>query len=51
MGTAAVYIDGGYVDKVLYYEFGNARIDFRLLSQEMAGDDELLRAERTTAAS
>ncbi len=27
MGPTAVYIDGGYVDKVLYHEHNNVRID------------------------
>lgn len=44
MGVCAVYIDGGYLDKVLQHEFDNARICYRKLSQEMAEGDELLRA-------
>jgi uncharacterized LabA/DUF88 family protein len=44
MGTAAVYIDGGYLDKVLYYDFANKRIEYEKLTREMASPDELLRA-------
>ncbi|MFP4003787.1 MAG: NYN domain-containing protein [Alphaproteobacteria bacterium] len=44
MGACAVYIDGGYLDKVLQHEFGNARICYRKLSKKIAGRDELLRA-------
>jgi uncharacterized LabA/DUF88 family protein len=43
MGVTAVFIDGGYLDKVLYREHANARIDFEKLSKLMAGSDELLR--------
>jgi len=44
MGVTAVFIDGGYLDKVLYREHGNARIDLEKFSRLMAGTDELLRA-------
>jgi len=44
MGTAAIYVDGGYLDKVLYHDFGNRRINYEALSREMASPDELLRA-------
>ncbi|MGO9095214.1 MAG: NYN domain-containing protein [Bryobacteraceae bacterium] len=40
----AVFIDGGYLDKVLYREHGNARIDLEKLSRLVAEPDELLRA-------
>lgn len=43
MGTA-VFIDGGYVDKVLYYDHGNFRVDYGKLSQQMAAPDALFRA-------
>lgn len=44
MGMTAVFIDGGYLDKVLYLDHGNARIDFEKLSRAMSEPDELLRA-------
>ncbi len=44
MGVSAIYIDGGYLDKVLYYQFNNQRLDFEKLSKAMANPDELLRA-------
>ncbi len=42
-GKAAVFIDGGYMDKLLYHEFQNRRIDYDKLAQEMAAPDELMR--------
>jgi uncharacterized LabA/DUF88 family protein len=44
MGVTAVFIDGGYLDKVLYREHGNARIDFEKLARVMSEPDDLLRA-------
>ncbi|MFQ5895172.1 MAG: NYN domain-containing protein [Nitrospinota bacterium] len=44
MGSVAVFLDGGYIDKVLYYDFANARIDFEKLAKEISSPDELLRA-------
>lgn len=44
MGVAAVFIDGGYLDKVLFYDHQNRRIDYQKLVQEMVAPDELLRA-------
>lgn len=44
MGFTAVFIDGGYLDKVLYRDHGNARIDFEKLARLMSQPDELLRA-------
>lgn len=44
MGVAAVFIDGGYLEKVLRYRFNDRRIDFKKLVAEMVGDAELLRA-------
>ena len=44
MGVAAVFIDGGYLDKVMYHDFRNQRIDMAKLAHEMALPDELLRA-------
>jgi uncharacterized LabA/DUF88 family protein len=44
MGVAAVFLDGGYIEKVLRFDHAQASIDFAKLSQEMAAPDELLRA-------
>lgn len=44
MGVAAVYLDGGYIDKVLFRDFQNQRIEYEKLVREMAAPDELLRA-------
>jgi len=43
MGCTAIFIDGGYLDKVVYYEHSNKRIDYDKLAKEMAKPDELLR--------
>jgi len=44
MGVTAIFIDGGYLDKVLYYDHAGARIDFEGLVRLMSQPDELLRA-------
>jgi hypothetical protein len=44
MGVAAVFLDGGYVEKVLHYDFQDARIDFEKLARVLAQPDDLLRA-------
>ncbi len=44
MGVTAVFIDGGYLDKVLHFDHNNQRLDFEKLSRVLAGNDELLRA-------
>lgn len=44
MGTAAAFIDGGYVEKVLKYDHNLASVDFSKLVQEMIAPHELLRA-------
>ncbi len=45
MGMTAVFIDGGYLDKVLRYDHAEPRIDFGKLAGAMVGEgDELLRA-------
>jgi uncharacterized LabA/DUF88 family protein len=44
LGVCAVYLDAGYIEKVLMYEHPRARIDYGKLANEMAGKDELLRA-------
>ncbi len=43
MGTVAVFLDAGYVDKVIKLDFGNIRIDYHKLVLAMAAPDELLR--------
>ena len=44
MGVAAVFIDGGYLDKVLAYDHKKPRINYEELAAEMATPDSLLRA-------
>lgn len=44
MGVTAVFIDGAYLEKVLFHDHGKPRIDFRLLVDLMVEGDELLRA-------
>lgn len=44
MGVAAVFLDGGYVEKVLRFDHAEAAIDFQKLVSTMVGTDELLRA-------
>lgn len=44
MGFASVYIDGGYLDKVLFHQFPGQRIDMGQLASEMGGQEDLLRA-------
>ena len=44
MGRVAVFIDGGYLQKVLQDEFGFRRINFGKLAKSLAGDREILRA-------
>ena len=42
-GQGAVLLDAGYLDKVLFYDFQNRRIDYEKLAQEMAAPDDMLR--------
>lgn len=44
MGVAAIFLDAGYISKVMYHDHANVRLDFGKLSQEMAAPDQLLRA-------
>ena len=44
MALGAVFLDGGYIEKVLRYDFGEPRIHFGRLAKEMIKPDELLRA-------
>ena len=39
---AAIFIDGAYLDHVLRDQFGGAQIDYRLLSETLAGDADIL---------
>ncbi len=43
-GRCAVFIDGGYLDKVMFHDFGGRRIDYADLVRELAQPDEMLRA-------
>jgi uncharacterized LabA/DUF88 family protein len=43
MARCAVLIDGAYLDKVLYNDFSNARVDIGKLADELAGPMERLR--------
>jgi uncharacterized LabA/DUF88 family protein len=44
MGVTAVFIDAGYLDKVLYRDHANARVDYEKLAKLMSQPDDLLRA-------
>jgi uncharacterized LabA/DUF88 family protein len=44
MDVAAIFLDAGYLSKVLWHDHANARIDFSKLALEMAEPDQLLRA-------
>lgn len=39
-----VFLDGGYLDKVLEYDFGRPQVDYGLLVGALCGGSELLRA-------
>lgn len=39
----AIFIDGAYLDYVLRDEFDSAQIDYRALSEKLAGDADILR--------
>ena len=39
----AIFIDGAYLDYLLKDEFSGVRIDYRALSERMAGDSDILR--------
>ncbi len=43
MGTIAIFLDGGYVEKVLRLDYGNPKINFSKLAAEMASPHEILR--------
>jgi len=43
-GSIALFIDGGYLDKVLLHDFASARIDYEQLANTMATPHDLLRA-------
>jgi uncharacterized LabA/DUF88 family protein len=42
--AAAIFLDGGYVDKVRQYDFGGRSFDFQKLVERMAAPETLLRA-------
>jgi uncharacterized LabA/DUF88 family protein len=44
VGIAAVFLDGGYVEKVMRFDHHETPIDFQKLVHTMVGTDELLRA-------
>ena len=44
MGTCAIYIDGGYLDKVLQNEYPQTKVDVGQLVERMRASDTLLRA-------
>ena len=43
MEKVAIFIDGGYLSKILKNEFNSIRIDYRKFSLELSGTDTLLR--------
>lgn len=43
MGNVAIFIDGGYLDKVIYFDHSNKRLDYEKFALEMAKPDELVR--------
>jgi uncharacterized LabA/DUF88 family protein len=43
MGRVAIFLDGGYLDKVVYFDHANKRLDFEKLIGEMAKPDDLIR--------
>lgn len=43
MGKVAIFIDGGYLSKVLNDSFGSPKIDFSKLSNYLAGGQSILR--------
>jgi len=43
MDKVALFIDGGYLDKVLAYDHASQKIDYEKLVAEMAGGDDVLR--------
>jgi len=44
MGQVAIFIDGGYLDKVVYFDHANKRLDYEKLANELAKPDELFRS-------
>ena len=44
MGTCAIYIDGGYLDKVLQNDYPQTKVDIGQLVEQMHASDTLLRA-------
>ena len=44
MGTTALFIDGGYLDKVRAHSAPDLAVDYARLASSLAGSHELLRA-------
>lgn len=44
MGTTAIFIDAGYLDKVLLWDHKKKRVDYIKLAQELAATNQLFRA-------
>jgi uncharacterized LabA/DUF88 family protein len=44
MSRAAIFIDGGYLDRILKDEFNSAKVDYAKLTCKIAGSIDLLRA-------
>ena len=44
MGQVAIFLDGGYMDKVMFHDHGNKRLDYAKLVAEMSKPDDILRA-------
>jgi uncharacterized LabA/DUF88 family protein len=42
--ATAVFLDAGYLDKILYFDHRNARLDYQRLAQALADPDALFRA-------
>ncbi len=43
-GRVAIFIDGAYLEYILREEFSSPRIDFQALSEELAGESDILRS-------
>ncbi len=49
MGTCAIYIDGGYLDKVLQQDYQQTRVDIGQLVEQMRASDTCFARTTTTA--
>lgn len=43
MGKCAIFIDGGYLSKLLQNDFGGAHLDYQRLSDSLADSHDRLR--------